>query len=63
MIPAIFGEVGERLGIPVAYGLPVGHGPEHFPLPLGARCKLTEDGRFSLESWAWLTGPVAGQRR
>jgi muramoyltetrapeptide carboxypeptidase len=50
----IFGTVGRRLGIPIAYGLPVGHGPNFSPLPLGARYALAPDGRLSLTSWEWL---------
>lgn len=48
----IFGEVGERFSIPVAYGLPVGHGPYH-PMPLGAEYRLRPDGRLQLLSWDW----------
>lgn len=50
----IFGNVGRRLGIPVAYGLPVGHGPHFAPLPLGATYELSIDGRLTLTSWDWL---------
>lgn len=47
-IAEIFGSVGERLGIPVATGLPIGHGPDHWPIPLNVRCRLTPDGRLGL---------------
>ena len=50
----IFSEVGQILGVPVAYGLPVGHGPEVSPLPLGARYRLTPEGRLQLLNWDWL---------
>jgi muramoyltetrapeptide carboxypeptidase len=50
----IFGEVGKRLGIPVATGLPVGHGPNFAPLPLGARYALHADGSLRLLEWDWL---------
>jgi muramoyltetrapeptide carboxypeptidase len=50
----IFGTVGRRMGIPIAYGLPVGHGPNFSPLPLGAEYCLNPDGRLSLERWDWL---------
>jgi muramoyltetrapeptide carboxypeptidase len=50
----IFDSLGRILDIPVAYGLPVGHGPEHFSLPLGARCELSEGGLKVLD-WDWLT--------
>jgi muramoyltetrapeptide carboxypeptidase len=53
----IFGTVGRRLGIPIAYGLPVGHGPHVAPLPLGATYALQPDGRLSLTSWDWLNPP------
>ena len=52
-IQEIFDSVGRVLDIPVAYGLPVGHGPEHFSLPLGARCELSSDGLKVLD-WDWL---------
>ena len=51
----IFGTVGRRLGIPIAYGLPVGHGPHFAPLPLGAHYTLTQDGKLNLTSWDWLS--------
>jgi muramoyltetrapeptide carboxypeptidase len=50
----IFGAVGKRLGVPVAYGLPVGHGPNFAPLPLGAKYQLTPDGGLQLLEWDWL---------
>lgn len=49
----IFDSLGRILAIPVAYGLPVGHGPEHFSLPLGARCELSKSGLKVLD-WDWL---------
>jgi muramoyltetrapeptide carboxypeptidase len=52
----IFGEIGERWRLPVAYGLPVGHGPGHSPLPIGAQYRLTPDGTFELADWGWLNG-------
>lgn len=53
-LDAIFGEIGERLGVPVAYGLPVGHGSGLTPLPLGAEYRLSPDGAFELRRWDWL---------
>ena len=50
----IFTEFGNRLGVPVAYGLPVGHGPEVSPLPLGASYTLSAQGFLNLDSWDWL---------
>jgi muramoyltetrapeptide carboxypeptidase len=52
-IQEIFGTVGTRLSIPVAKGLPVGHGPNFSPLPLGARYRVL-DGRLVLLQWGWL---------
>jgi muramoyltetrapeptide carboxypeptidase len=49
----IFGTVGERLGIPIAKGLPVGHGPNFSPLPLGARYRLNASGRLEVLNWDW----------
>jgi muramoyltetrapeptide carboxypeptidase len=50
----IFESLGKQLDIPVAYGLPVGHGPEHFSLPLGARCELSAESGLKLLDWDWL---------
>lgn len=50
----IFGELGDRLGIPVAEGMPVGHGPEIAALPLGADYRLDPKGHLKLLSWAWM---------
>jgi muramoyltetrapeptide carboxypeptidase len=50
----IFGEVGQRLGMPVASGLPVGHGPNFAPLPLGATYELDREGALRLLGWEWL---------
>jgi muramoyltetrapeptide carboxypeptidase len=38
-------------GIPVALGLPVGHGNNLWPLPLGCQCRLSPHGH--LEWWGW----------
>jgi len=55
----IFTEWGERLKIPVAYGLPVGHGPDFAPMPLGlsAEYSLSRDGYLKLRQWDWLNAP------
>jgi muramoyltetrapeptide carboxypeptidase len=53
-IDAIFGSLGRRLGIPVAMGLPIGHGPNFAPLPLGAAYSLSNQGTLNLVSWDWL---------
>lgn len=49
----IFTEIGNQLNIPVAFGLPVGHGPEVSAMPMGAKYRLLTDGRFELLSWDW----------
>lgn len=53
-IHQIFGELGDRLGIPVAAGMPVGHGPEIAALPLGADYRLDRKGNLRLLNWAWM---------
>lgn len=50
----IFGSIGRRLGIPVARGLPIGHGPDHWPLPLNARYRFHSNGTLELLEWDWL---------
>ena len=50
----IFGGIGQRLGIPVISGLPVGHGPNYSPLPLGARYELSPRGTLKLLQWDWI---------
>jgi muramoyltetrapeptide carboxypeptidase len=50
----IFARRGEKHGFPVAYKLPVGHGPNFAPLPLNADYELTPDGAFKLVAWDWL---------
>ncbi len=49
----IWSEVGQRLKVPVAFGLPVGHGPEMSPLPLGAGYRLHPQGQLELMQWDW----------
>lgn len=49
----VFGTVAKDLNIPLATGLPVGHGPNYSPLPLGARYTLTPQGKLSLTHWDW----------
>jgi muramoyltetrapeptide carboxypeptidase LdcA involved in peptidoglycan recycling len=44
----IFGTLSRRRKIPVAYTLPVGHGPNFNPLPLGVEYRLSPDGRLEL---------------
>jgi muramoyltetrapeptide carboxypeptidase len=52
--PEAFQEIFAHLPIPVATGLPVGHGPNFAPLPLGAKYRLTPDGQFDLLEWGWI---------
>ncbi len=65
-LKCIFSELGKKLGIPVAFGLPVGHGPGVSPLPLGANYRLLPQGFLELLSWDWLEtlseshSPVSG---
>jgi muramoyltetrapeptide carboxypeptidase len=54
VLKQIFREIGEKLQIPVAYGLPVGHGPEVSPLPLGADYRLLPTGQLELLKWDWM---------
>jgi muramoyltetrapeptide carboxypeptidase LdcA involved in peptidoglycan recycling len=49
----IFCPIGEQLKIPIAIGLPVGHGPNYSPLPLGAQYLLTSDGKLKMRRWDW----------
>jgi muramoyltetrapeptide carboxypeptidase len=48
LLEEVFGEFSERTGIPVAQGLPAGHGPRYAPLPLGRKWRLARSGRLSL---------------
>lgn len=52
-IPRLFKEACAEYKIPVAYGLPVGHGPGHAALPLGAQYRLAPNGAFELIEWDW----------
>ncbi len=50
----IFGAISRETGVPVAQGLPVGHGPDHFSLPLGARARVDMKGELAIERWSWI---------
>ena len=50
----IFTALGNRIDVPIAIGLPVGHGPHYAPLPLGAQYELTADAKLKLLEWDWL---------
>lgn len=50
----IWSEFGQALKLPVAGQLPVGHGPEFSPLPLGATYCLKPNGVFTLTDWEYL---------
>ena len=49
-------QLGQRHGFPVAWKLPVTHGPDYWPLPLNADYRLDPDGRLTLTKWDWLSG-------
>jgi muramoyltetrapeptide carboxypeptidase LdcA involved in peptidoglycan recycling len=55
----IFGAVGRRTGVPIARGLPVGHGPHYAALPLGAKYELAPAGKLRLLEWDWLSRSFA----
>jgi muramoyltetrapeptide carboxypeptidase LdcA involved in peptidoglycan recycling len=57
--PAAFGEIFGDLPMPVAMGLPVGHGPNFAPLPLGATYRLSPNGTFDLLQWDWIKQMVS----
>jgi muramoyltetrapeptide carboxypeptidase len=54
----IFTALGKRIDVPIAIGLPVGHGPHYAPLPLGAQYELTPQGKLKLLDWDWLSRDV-----
>lgn len=54
----IFHPIARRTGVPIAQGLPVGHGPHFAPLPLGAQYELSPAGKLKLLSWDWLKSPL-----
>jgi muramoyltetrapeptide carboxypeptidase len=52
-LAAIFSEATRVHKIPVAAGLPVGHGPGKAPLPMGGTYELTPKGELRLKRWEW----------
>jgi len=50
----IFVPLARRVGVPLAQGLPVGHGPHYAPLPLGATYELSPQGKLQLLDWDWI---------
>ena len=46
----IFAALGESLGIPVLAGLPAGHQPDNFTLPIGAEVEV--DSKTNIVSFA-----------
>jgi muramoyltetrapeptide carboxypeptidase LdcA involved in peptidoglycan recycling len=54
LIPEIFAQLAKKAAIPLYYSLPVGHGPDKAPLPLGATYRLGANGSFELLDWNWL---------
>lgn len=55
----IFAPLARRVGVPLAQGLPVGHGPNFAPLPLGATYALSPKGTLKLLEWNWLSRTLA----
>lgn len=53
-LTGIFAPQAEKYGFPVAYKIPVGHGPNYAPLPLNAEYELTPAGALNLLAWDWL---------
>ncbi|MCM0606300.1 MAG: LD-carboxypeptidase [Xanthomonadaceae bacterium] len=54
LIAAIFSVLTEEFKIPVAQGLPCGHGGDNAPLPMGAKYDLSPDGDLAMRSWSWI---------
>jgi muramoyltetrapeptide carboxypeptidase len=54
-----FPQIFSHLGAPVAQGLPVGHGPNFAPLPLGATYELSPAGKLRLLEWDWFGNRAA----
>jgi len=52
-IQETFSHLSNQLKIPIALTLPVGHGPNFWPLPLGAQYRLSSEGQLQLVSWDW----------
>ena len=56
-LQAMFKRLGDESGVPVFWGLPVGHGDQHFALPLGqgvsAAIEIAAGARFEMRSWGW----------
>jgi muramoyltetrapeptide carboxypeptidase len=48
---ALWGPFSRMTGIPVVGCMPVGHGVERSPLPLGGRVRVKGDGRLVLGEW------------
>ena len=55
----IFGSLHQLTGLPIASGLPVGHGPNFSPLPLNALYSLTPTPSLHLLRWPYLENSVA----
>ncbi len=49
----IFVPIAKKLKIPLATGVKVGHGPNYFPLPLGADYEIFNN-QLQLLNWDWL---------
>jgi muramoyltetrapeptide carboxypeptidase LdcA involved in peptidoglycan recycling len=53
LLQHVFLPLGRRHDLPIAVGLPVGHGPNFAPLPLGARYRLDSAAVLSLIDPDW----------
>ncbi|MCS7032642.1 MAG: LD-carboxypeptidase [Phycisphaerae bacterium] len=53
LLEQTFGSLGLKRNLPVAFGLPVGHGQRHAPLPLGGLYRLHPEGMLELIHWSW----------
>lgn len=54
LLREVFEKLGRRRNLPIALGLPVGHGPHFAPLPLGATYRVDPAGSLRLKHWGWL---------
>ncbi len=52
-LKAMFEALSSETGVPIAWGLPVGHGPGQFPLPLGLEASISPEGLMTVGRWDW----------
>lgn len=62
VIPIIFSKFADSIGVPLAQGLPVGHGPDRYSFPMGGRFRLMPSGELKLLHWEW-TGKKNSAKR